>query len=140
MRLVNMKTRKNRRLSLWLLFVSLTNCTTGGADLRAKYDICFKEDTPGANSRYVTYTPVRCSDKRVVLGEPIGGELASLEFEDTDADGVSEIIVSSEFWCRWGFTPCVGPRRTTVKVSGAPDSPEFTVVRVEIFTPSPEFR
>ena len=134
-----MKARKNRWLILWF-FVLSASCATGGSALRAKYDVCFTEDTPGATSRYVEYTPVRCSDQRVKLGEPIGGERASLEFEDTDNDGTPEIIVSSQFWCRWGFEPCIAPTRTVVKVSGEPDAPQFTVVRVDVFPPSDELR
>ena len=135
-----MNTRKFCRFGLWLLFVLPVGCAPGGADLRAKYDLCFKEDYPGATDRYVEYTPVRCSDKTIVLGEPIGGERASLEFADTDADGVSEIVVSSQFWCRWGFEPCLNPARTIVKVSGERERPQFSIVRVENLQPSPEFR
>ena len=137
-----MKTRKNRRLGLWffVLFVLSANCASGDADLRAKYDICFIKDYPGASNRYVEYKPVRCTDKSVVLGAPVGGEFASLDFEDTDADGVSEIVVSSEFWCRWGFEPCIAPTRTIVKVSGEPNSPLFTVLRVDELPAASEFR
>jgi hypothetical protein len=103
----------------------LANCSSGERVLAAKYDICFKEDLPGASDRYVQYTPVRCSDKSVVLGEPVGGEYAGLEFSDTDADGVPEIVVSSESGCRWRF--CIHPTRTVVKVK--PENPPvFTVV------------
>ena len=115
------------RFSLVILLVWLAaNCSAGGAVLRFNHDICFKEDTPGANDRYVEYTPVRCSDKSKVLGEPFGGEYASLEFEDTDADGVPEIIVSSEFRCRFRY--CLDPRRTVIKVKPG-DQPEFIVVK-----------
>lgn len=123
-------------LIVWLL----ANCSPGGGgrDLSVRYDICFKQDEPGANNRYVEYTPVRCSDKSIVLGKPIGGEFARLEFADTDADGVSEIIVSSEFWCRWGFEPCLHPTRTIIKViPGNP--PGFTVAGEENLPVSPEF-
>jgi hypothetical protein len=124
------------------LFVCLASCSmSGGADLRAKYDVCFIQDYPGATGRVVAYTPVRCSDKKVVLGEPIDGEFASLEFEDTDADGVSEIVVaSSEFRCRWSGEGCAGPTRTIVKVSGERNAPVFTVVSVEKLEPSAEFK
>lgn len=126
-----MSKQKNRRFKnrFWLpvLLVSLAACSRSGADLQAKYDICFKEDNPGATNRYVEFTPVRCSDKTVALGEPIGGEFARLEFADVDADGVSEIVVSSEFWCRWGFEPCLSPTRTTVKVKPA-EPPIFVVI------------
>jgi hypothetical protein len=134
-----MKTRTNLRLILCFFLLS-TGCPAGGADLRAKYDVCFKEDAPGANDRYVEFTPVRCSDERVKLGAPVGGERAVLEFEDTDADGTPEIVVSSLFRCRWSFEPCLNPTRTIVKVSGSPDAPQFSVVRVEMFPPHPEFR
>lgn len=131
---VNMKTQKFRRFGNYFLglalLVSLSGCSRAGADLRAKYDLCFKEDNPGATERYVEFTPVRCSDRNIILGEPIGGEHASLEFADTDADGTSEIVVSSETGCRWTFEPCIAPTRTIVKVTGAA-SPVFTVVSSE---------
>lgn len=140
-----MATVKNCRfikvfLSL-VLFVCSNGCSTGGADLRAKYDVCFLEDYPGATRRVVAFVPVRCADESIVLGAPIDGERATLDFADTDGDGVSEIIVaSSEFWCRWGFEPCIGPTRTVVKVSGERDAPVFTVLRIEKLEPAPEFK
>jgi hypothetical protein len=124
-----------------VLFVCLSGCSTGGADLRAKYDICFLEDYPGATDRVVAFVPVRCSDKSIVLGAPIDGERATLDFADEDGDGVSEIIVaSSKFWCRWGFESCIGPTRTVVKVSGERAAPVFTVLRAEKLEPAAEFK
>ncbi|HEX8735512.1 MAG TPA: hypothetical protein VF721_09330 [Pyrinomonadaceae bacterium] len=125
---------------LWLSSGAAANCSSGGRDSSLRrYDICFKRDEPGANNRYVEYTPVKCSDESVRLGEAIGGELAGIEFVDTDADGVSEIIVSSGSACRWSFEPCLNPTRTVVKVEPK-NPPVFTIISQENLEPSPEFK
>lgn len=73
------------------------------------HDICFRKDYPGAGDRFVTYTPVRCSNSSIVLGDAVGAEYATLTFKDIDSDRISEYIVSSKFWCENGLEPCADP-------------------------------
>lgn len=133
-----------RRMKSRLVVVSFVAlfaaCQTGRSEVAARYDLCFREDYPGASDRYVEYTPVRCSEPTVKVSEPIGGEQATLEVVDVDGDRDPEIVVSSEFWCRWGFEPCLDPTRTTLKVKGTRERPEITVISEERLVPAKEFR
>jgi hypothetical protein len=115
-------------------------CVSGKSYVEHRFDICFKEDFPGASDRHVEYTPVRCSDPSVMLAQPVGGEFATLEFKRTDTDDAAEFVVSSEFWCRWGFEPCLYPTRATFRISGDRENPAITLVSEERLTPSKEFR
>jgi len=73
----------------------------------ADYGVCFVEDQPGATSRHITFTPVRCDDHAQVLGETVGADHGGLRFEDVTGDGRPEAIVeSSALRCRSAATPC----------------------------------
>lgn len=113
--------------------LSLYKCTLEKSNPFAKYDICFKQGSPGATDRHVTYTPVRCSDPNIVLGYDYGGEYATLSFKDVDNDRVSEIIISSEFWCTYGLELCVYPARTTIKIK-LDNPPKFEIFEKEELT------
>ena len=88
------------RFALLGFMVLLAGCSGGRSVVAARYDLCFREDYPGASDRYVEYTPVRCSDPNIKVADPIGGERASLEV--VAGDEYPEVIISSEFWCRSG--------------------------------------
>jgi hypothetical protein len=93
-----------------------------------KDDLCFREDTPGATSRFTVYIPVRCSDPTQHLGEAFGADYAELAFDDVDGDGTPELIVaSSPFRCRFASGPCYDAWRITVKVCPTCPNP-FTVL------------
>jgi len=109
------------------LSLGLASCLIQQTNPFSKYDICFDRDQPGATDRHVTYTPVKCSDPTVVLGQTMGGEYAILSFYDVDADSFPEYVISSEFWCRWGFEPCVHPTYTAVRVQPG-NPPAFAVI------------
>ncbi len=95
------------------------------------YDICFKADCPGATDRFTTYTPVRCSDKNVVLGESIGADHGKIHFEDIDEDGFCEVIVeSSVHRCRIS-ADCYDAYRIVLKVH-LKDPPEFEIISEEL--------
>lgn len=93
-----------------------------------KDDICFTEDLPGATSRFIAYTPVRCSDETRRIGPELGADYATLDFEDVDGDGTPEVIVaSSRFRCEYGLEPCYDAWRLVAKVCPSCE-PIFTLI------------
>jgi len=54
------------------------------------------EDTPGATSRYTTYTPVLKTNNNIKLGPTIGADFGKLKFEDLDNDGIKEVIIETD--------------------------------------------
>lgn len=89
-----------------------------------KYDLCFQENLPGATSRYTTYTPVRCSNTTVQLGEAIGADYGRLSFDDVDRDGQKEVIIkSSVFQCKMDYG-CLRATKSIYKILLDP-TPQF---------------
>ena len=125
-----MKKRYLLILVLGALLLNLLRCSKTSSNPFAQYDICFERDLPGASDRHVTYQPVRCSNPTIVLEDEIGAEYATLTFSDVNGDGIPEYIISSEFWCKWGFEPCLYPLRIVVQVKlGNP--PSFEILESE---------
>lgn len=97
-------------------------------------DICFVEGHPGATKRYVTYTPVLCSQPSKVIGPRLGADLGELSFEDVNGDNVDDAIVeSSATRCRFGFEDCRDAQRVVGRV--CPDCRE--IVKIIEKTPLP---
>jgi len=94
------------------------------------YDICFIRDCPRATSRLITYTPVRCSDKSIILGEPIGTDYANIIFKDIDGDNLPEIIVEPSKWRCCISANCYDARRIILKVI-LNSPPKFKIISVE---------
>ncbi|WP_437762450.1 hypothetical protein WMF27_46280 [Sorangium sp. So ce281] len=91
-------------------------------------DICFVEERLGAAQRFTAFTPVRCSDESVKIGDSFGADYASLDFEDVDDDGRPEAIISSSsFRCKYGPGPCYDAWRIVVRVHPGSDT-VFTVI------------
>ena len=76
-----------------LLFFLLVSCEV--EDTSYSNEIVFLKDYPGANGRYVTFTPVLKADHTVKLGPTIGADYGHLSFFDVDGDGVKEAIVET---------------------------------------------
>ncbi len=53
-------------------------------------------DTPGATSRYTTYTPVLKTNNKIKLGPTIGADFGKLYFKDLNNDGIKEVIIKTD--------------------------------------------
>ena len=94
-------------------------------------DVTWIKDYPGANNRYVTYTPVSKKDNSVQLGPTIGADFATLKFEDIDQDGVQEIIIETDIEIDLGEYR--NPERHILKYSenGKSGLPKFELISSE---------
>ncbi|KKJ01166.1 hypothetical protein PROH_01880 [Prochlorothrix hollandica PCC 9006 = CALU 1027] len=96
-----------------------------------QHDICFDRATSPDNSRYVTFTPVRCSDPKTVLGSVLGAELATLTFRDINEDGQVDYVVSSDWLrCGWGWNQCDRASLTAVSIKLG-YQPDFAIIKEE---------
>ncbi|MDH5325203.1 MAG: hypothetical protein OEZ68_09860 [Gammaproteobacteria bacterium] len=64
--------------------------------------VIFIEDVPGANDRYVTFTPVMRSDPSIIMGETVGADFGKLHYRDCDGDGVKEAVVETDEFLELG--------------------------------------
>lgn len=60
------------------------------------------KDYPGANNRYVTFTPVLKINPNKILGPTIGADYAKLNYEDIDNDGIMEVIIATDISVDFG--------------------------------------
>jgi len=89
-------------------------------------------DYPGANSRYVEYTPVLKSNNSIILGPPVGADYGALRFEDTNNDGTKEAIIETEVIINLG--QYYFPQRHTVEYQmDSSGLPKFVLIKSESF-------
>jgi hypothetical protein len=85
---------KKSILLFTLLIVSLIYCAYW--DYKNPFDnIKFVASYPGANDRFVEYTPVLRSNPDIVLGPTVGAFYADVRFQDWDGDGIHEAIIET---------------------------------------------
>lgn len=92
--------------------------------------VTWLKEHPGANGRYVQYTPVLTSDKTIELGPTVGADFASLRFKDIDKDGVKEAIIETELF--FDFGEYRSPERHVLKHDiDSNGIPKFTLTQSE---------
>ena len=121
---------KNFRALFFIIMVFLIG-SCNMLDRNPFEDVTWIKDYPGANNRYVTYTPVSKKDNSVQLGPTIGADFATLKFEDIDQDGVQEIIIETDIEIDLGEYR--NPERHILKYSenGKSGLPKFELISSE---------
>ncbi len=88
------------------------------------------EDWPGAGDRYRTFTPVLKADSKTVVGPTVGADYGALSFEDTDNDGVKEVIVESDE--SFSIEECSHERHTLKYRLDSLGKAKFTLLKSEV--------
>ena len=91
----------NRRRKCLLAFAAVGMIGAGVYgfiwDLRNPFDdVEFREDHPGANGRYVSFSPFMKSKPDSQIGQTFGADYGRLRFADFDGDGIHEAIIETQ--------------------------------------------